>query len=164
MEDPFFSTFSACTTTLTYSFWLKLMKSEIGIQSNIFRSWSANSRPGIRFESLSTAGFYSTIIVSKYKMWEHSTLGQQVNKTKWNHFTFTVDDNKMSCVFINGRRDQCDTSPSSVNFGMHYNTRFRIGGDFYSNKKPGMYLDDFAIWLTVLTDEEVYSLYVQSRD
>ena len=140
------------------------MTSEIGRKSNVFRPRYAGSRPGIRIDSLSGDGFYTTITVSKYKMWVHSTLGQHVNKTKWNHFTFTVDDNKMSCVFINGRKDQCDTSPTSVNFDMNYNNRFRIGGAYDSSNKASMYFDDFAIWLTVLTDDEISRLYMQSRD
>ena len=70
----------------------------------------------------------------------------------------------MLCVFINGEKDQCDTSAASVNLDMQYNNALRIGGGWGDSGTTGMYFDEFGIWLTVLPDSEIFNLYIQSKD
>ena len=159
-----FSTFSTCTGTVTYSFWLKLMKTQIATSSTILKTYRETKRPGLHFISDANSGFSTKVAISKYKRWEISNHGLHVNKARWNHFTVTVDDNKMLCVFINGKKDQCVTSAVSVNLGMGLNNQFRFGGGWGISTIPGMYLDDFAVWLTVLPDSEIFNLYIQSKD
>ena len=128
------------------------------------KTYASSSRPGVYFVGLAGGGFKATFAVSKYKKWELLKFGLKVDKTKWNHFTFIVDDNSKLCVFINGVKEQCETSPISKDLVMTYNNQARIGGNWGISKQPGMYLDDFAIWLAVLTDAEVWSLYSQSKN
>ena len=140
------------------------MKAQIGVSSSILRTYNERRRPGLHFISNANSGFYTKIAISKYKRWEISDLGLHVNKTRWNHFAITVDDSKMLCVFINGEKDQCDISAASVNLDMQYNNQLRIGGSWGTSTIPGMHIDDFGIWLTVLPDGEIFSLYIQSKD
>ena len=158
------STFSTCSATVTYSFWFKLMESQTDQSVKVLRNYGHRRRAGFSFISNANGGFYSKIAISKYKRWEIVDFGHQVNKTRWNHFTFTVDDSRMFCVFINGEKDQCDKSAASVNLDMQYNNQLRIGGNWGNNQITGMYLDEFGIWLTVLPDSEIFNLYIQSKD
>ena len=150
------------TTKLTYSFWIKYQKKQIGRRANIIRRYSPSSRAGISLLSTS-AGYDFTCSLSGNKRWEILDFGNTVNQTRWNQFTFTVDDSLRVCAYINGVREKCHDKSVYDVFSTGYNTAVRIGGDWYAGAEPAIYFDDFAIWRVILTEEEVLELYKTSN-
>ena len=103
------------------------------------------------------------ISIGGSKLWRILQFGRDIDRTKWNQFTFTVDDDVGACLYINGAKVECNTSPISVSYDITSNDEMRIGASFSGGSQIGAYVDDFAIWKAVLTDDEIQTLYNKSQ-
>jgi len=70
----------------------------------------------------------------------------------------------MACAYINGVKEMCQTVPTSASLHISSNTQARVGGAWYANSEPMMYVDDFGIWKTAFTEDDVMNLYYSSKD
>ena len=115
--------------------------------------------------NVATLQFYKfSASISATKRWNMAQFGKNVKQTKWNQFTFTIDDSSFACVYINGVKEECQTSYTPASYTLTGSNAIRIGGDWYARAEPSLYLDDFAVWNVVLTDEEIMQLYKESKD
>lgn len=157
----YYSTFENCKKTASYSIWLKYQKKQVGKRANLIRT-ASYEYPSLSF--MSTADGYSfQCSLSLTKRWKVMNFGKSVEQTKWNQFTFTVDDNSGACAFINGVKQMCQLVPESVSLTYSPNKAVRIGGDWYTSSEPAFYFDDFAIWQIALNDEQVLDLFLKSK-
>ena len=58
----------------------------------------------------------------------------------------------------------CQAVPTSVSRTISTNNAVRMGGAWYANSEPMMYVDDFGIWKVALTAEDVMNLYYSSKN
>ena len=159
-----FSTFSTCgSTKLTYSFWVKFQKSQIGKRTNIIRKYSSGSRAGLSFLWINNR-FEFRFYLAANKRWDIIGFATPVNRVQWNQFTFTVDNDVGACAYVNGVKVKCQYTAVGDVFDVGYNTAVRIGGDWYAGSEPAIYFDDLAIWKILLTDDEIMKLYLDSRN
>ena len=108
------SNFIDCSTRLTYSIWVKVQRQQLTKEGYIL---SNNQSHGIQFKTLNPKGFAIIFSLAASKAWE-AQFGDEIEKTKWNHFTFTLDNEKFLCVFTNGK-DWFAKHPSSLNRSHH---------------------------------------------
>ena len=121
-------------------------------------------RTGISFIYSKSINYHFKCSISGSKQWDIRNFGTTVNQLKWNQFTFTIDDSKMACAYINGVKEMCQTSPMSVSYTISSNVETRVGGRWQPGSEPMMYVDDFGIWKIALTDDDVMNLYYSSKD
>ena len=148
---------------MTYSIWLRFGKSQVGQFTNIIIKYPS-SQTGIYFVYSKGNGYHFSCSISASKSWSITDFGTTVNQSKWNQFTFTIDDSKMACAYINGVKEMCQTAPTSVSHTVSSNLVTRVGGDWYAGSEPMMYFDDFGIWKVALTAEDVMNLYYSSKN
>ena len=148
---------------MTYSIWLRFGKSQVGQNTNIFRTYSGY-HTGIYFVFSKGNGYRFSSSISGSKVWSITDFGKRVNQLKWNQFTITIDDSKMACAYINGVKEMCQTVPTSASYQISTNTGARVGGAWYANSEPMMYVDDFGIWKIALKEDDVMNLYFSSKD
>ena len=141
--------------------WIKYTKFQAIRSANIILSYAYGSR--IKFKSRNTGEFEFAISISPSKRWILHPFGSSVVRTRWNQFTFTVDDNIGVCAFINGVKNACQTTYQSISLALHPNKAVRIGGAWYANSEPDIYIDDLAIWKLLLTEDEIKSLYDHAK-
>ena len=140
---------------------MKFQKGQVGKGTNIIRTKHGN-RPGLKFIS-NKDGYHIIGAISTKKRWEILSFGKWVDQTKWNQFTFAIDDNSIACAYINGAKEKCETVPTVVNLFQGSNP-VRIGGFWSAKSEPSMYYDDFAIWQVAFTADEAMNLYNSSKD
>ena len=148
---------------MAYSIWLRSGKAQVGQHTNIFQRYEA-SQTGLSFEYSHGNGYRFRGSISATKQWDIIDFGKTVNQSKWNQFTFTIDDSKMACAYINGVKEMCQTTPTSVSYTISSNNAVRVGGHWYPNSEPMIYFDDIGIWKVALTPDDVMNLYYSSKD
>ncbi|XP_065065323.1 uncharacterized protein LOC135691396 [Rhopilema esculentum] len=163
---PCINSFSTCKRTITYSMWIKYTEYQATTKtySLLMLSNEFGSRIGIDFRSRLSGDFAFRAAVTTGKKWDLTGFGSSVIKTNWNQFTLTVDDNIGVCAFINGVKDACQTTYQSVSLTEYANTAVRLGGAWYADSEPDIYIDDFAVWQVALTENEVKNLYEQTKN
>eukprot|EP00795_Rhopilema_esculentum_P003324 gene3324-1661_t len=161
---PCINTFGSCQPTVTYSLWIKFTKFQAIRSAIIMLSYNSGVRTGMSFKARNTGEFEFAISVSTSKRWFLHPFGRNVVRTRWNQFTLTVDDNIGVCAFINGVKDACQTTYQSVSLTDYANTAVRLGGAWFADSEPDIYIDDFAVWQVALTENEVKNLYEQTKN
>ena len=111
----------------------------------------------------SSDGYSASFHIGDRKKWSINGFGKHINQSLWNQFTFTVDNTAKACAYINGVKEQCDTQSSYDLYYVAQNTGVRIGGRWPAGPEPAIYFDDFAIWKSIPTDDEIMQLYKDSR-
>ena len=155
------SNFGVCGSKVTYSMWAKIQKAMVGNVACILKN--TDGHQGMLFFFDQYFGFYFNIALNTTKRWYTSYFGGDVDRTKWNQFTFTVDDSVGVCAFVNGRKRLCRTTSQSTSLTANENVELKIGGAFYHDPPSSFFFDDFAVWQAVLTDDEVMAIYRQSK-
>ena len=148
---------------MTYSIWLRFGKSQVGQNTNIIRK-TRSDHTGIYFVYSKGNGYRFSCSISSTKSWSITDFGKSVDQAKWNQFTFTIDDSKMGCAYINGVKEICQAVPDSVSKTISSNTAVRVGGAWSPKSEPMMYVDDLGIWKVALTENEVMNLYYSSKN
>ena len=156
----FSSDFSTCTT-VTYSIWLKYQRKQVGKTTFIIRSYAFGSKTGILMENRN-GGYLAKFQLGDEKRWALE-FGKQINQIVWNQFTFTIDNSVQACAYINGVKEICETKPSSNAYTIDSNVKVKLGGGWLNGNEPAIYFDNFAIWRSILTDDEVMMLYNDSK-
>lgn len=151
-----FRYFVNCKPTLTYSLWIKMRTPQLMRGTAVFST--TLGRLGFTFTNSGTT-FIFRIAVTSSREWRLSFVDASVLRRNWNQFTFTLDDSKRVCAFINGRRKHCQATASAVSYSTHPGN-FYIGGTI---NEADVYFDDFAVWNTVLEEEEIHQLYINSK-
>lgn len=108
-------------------------------------------------------GYDASFHVGDKKRWNIYGFGKHINQSLWNQFTFTIDNNVRACAYINGVKEKCQTQSLYDFYYIAQNTEVRIGGDWSTGNEPAIYFDDFAIWKSIPTDDEIMKLYRESR-
>ena len=141
--------------------WAKIQKAQGDNPVYILKN--TDGHQGMVFASLKDTGFYFRIALNTTKLWYNYYFGGDVDRTRWNQFTFTVDDSVGVCAFVNGKKRLCRTTSSSASLKANENVELKIGGAFYHYSPSSFFFDDFAVWQAVLTDDEVLAIYRQSK-
>ena len=86
------------------------------------------------------------------------------NFLRWNHFTIAYNSTYGVCIYVNGKGDSSLCSAGGqAGSGTSNSMGMRVGWKYDSGGKQEFYLDDFAIWKTWLSAEEVQSVYNYSK-
>ena len=141
---------------------MKFQKAQVGKKAHIL-SRKSQGIVGLTFTANRDSYDFRGAI-SEFKAWHILDFGRGIVRTKWNQFTFTIDDNAFACAYINGVKEKCQTVPNTVTNDIRTNKAIRIGGAWYANSAPMMYVDDFGVWQVALTPEEVRRLKEMSKD
>ena len=107
-------------------------------------------------------GFDFQVSLTSAKRWGVSLFGKNITRTRWNHFVLTVDDIKGLCVYVNGQKNICGGTTTSVSLRTT-TTALRVGGAWVPGAAPSIYVDDLAIWKAVLTADEVKDLFQRTK-
>ena len=145
---------------MTYSIWVKVLKKQVAKEGFIMHNYQSN---GIQFKTLAGKGFATEFVMTSSRVWS-AKFGDEIEKTNWNHFTFTIDDDQKSlCVFINGERSTCTSSFTTRPIPSFSNVAFRLASSWPNGNETAVYIDDFAVWQTVLDDSEIKYLYNENK-
>lgn len=127
----------------------------------IFRN--KDPSPGIAFKTLEDNMFQINISLVSTKIWSTNFDLKTSEKTRWNHFAFTLDNSKCLCVFINGVKDHCTESFTTVSRPVMANSAFRLGSSWPDGTGFALFLDDFAVWRDALDEVDVKIIYEGSK-
>ncbi len=122
-------------------------------------AFSTDNHVGIYFTAKkSTPGYFFGIVPASNKFHKLESFGTNIRPENWNNFVFTYLGSLGLCAYINGDKVACDSAVYSTT-ATTTATRFKIGYKWDSAARTEMLVDDFAVWKTVLSENEIKQMY-----
>ena len=152
---------------LSFAMWYKFNNTQMRgpYFTNVFEFAESNTGIGTSGNNSIYVDYdSSTLWFSIFKGSSQSIMGLDLlmNDNVWRHVAWTVDTNGYWKIYINGRLIKSDSKayPNNIqrynNYlgrGVQFNTAYNLNGG----------LDDFRMYKSVLTDQEVMALYKESN-
>lgn len=88
--------------------------------------------------------------------------GGDVRRTLWNHFMFTLGKDGPLCAYINGIQVKCSSAGTSISVTTGQKV-FRFGHMYDGSERTEMFVDEFAVWKSTLSPEDVKEVYRQGK-
>ncbi len=125
----------------------------------IFSHTGVGERTGVAFAAeASRSRGYNFKLANGVKFWQMN-FAENVLAQHWTHFAITFHDDVGLCGYVNGVLDKCGGTSYSKTSSLTANGCFRLGYLSGPGVVSGVFLDDFAVWLSPLTESDVKEVY-----
>ena len=145
------------TDEASISFWLKINDNSNPSWTSLFgggRDGSATAKNGISIHISTTNGIFTKFYGTSTKVDMNSS--STLNTTQWNHVVITHKNNSHN-IYINGVKTSNTTDIGALDWS-GFSTLY-LGRATDNHKSREISIDDFRIYATMLSDQDVLDLY-----